>query len=291
MQRIARLVYLIALFFISTSFAHAQKPKSPAEIYNGFFIGLAAGPALISADNEVDTTIDYIETVANVTPTPFILHHLEYTNTLDVEDVSIPGRLSAGYGWCVGNCWYMAFELSVFGSGDSAVTEEIAVTETVVSEDPNDTEITELNWKNSVTPALGAQGALDFKTGFFLSRQFLVYARLGLAVADVEITSVLQLETVSTEEIGLIGAADFETTDSEVAGGFHIGLGVEQQIIDELGVIFEYTYVNYGSFNVSHSVPTYINTGLPTVTEGFMTTDTTVTLSQQTLWIGVNYHF
>ena len=289
MQRIAHLLYPIALFFISTSLVHAQKQKSPAEIYTGFFIGLAAGPALISADNEVDTTIDYAEFVTASDPVAFILHHLEYTNTLDVEDVSIPGRLSTGYGWCVGNCWYMAVELSVFGSGNSEVTEEIAVTEELT--DTEQGTMTELHWKNSVTPALGAQGALDFKTGIFLSRQFLVYGRIGLAVADVEITSVLQLETVSSTDITLIGAADFTDTVSEIAGGIHLGMGVEQQIIEELGVIFEYTYVNYGSFNIDHSVQTYANTGLPDVTTGNMTTDTTVTLSQQTLWIGVNYHF
>lgn len=86
---------------------------------------------------------------------------------------------------------------------------------------------------------------LDFRGGYLLSENTMVYGSLGYATLDVEATSTCPADTVvCNPATGTQSASESETMD-----GWSLGLGAEHHLSERLVVRGAYRYVDYGDFS------------------------------------------
>lgn len=150
----------------------------------------------------------------------------------DITDLKVKGLnagLHAGYRWQRGN-WVFGPELWIEG-GD--ISDEKSGSETVEGD------LVTLGIESKLNYIVG----LQFKTGYVVNPQTLVYGSAGYVRGDFDY--ILS---------GSVNGEGGSITEGYTADGYSLGLGVERKLRDNLSVFAEWQYRNFGKTEVTYDL-------------------------------------
>jgi opacity protein-like surface antigen len=142
---------------------------------------------------------------------------------------------------------------------------------------------------------------LDLRPGWLFNDNFLIYARVGLAINELSIENSGTWSNLSSSypyyPIPYTLTVDDSSKQSETAWGIRLGLGGEYLVTENLGISLDYIYTNYGSISTSAEAsgsthPIFIID--PTISpyysvHGIDAPD--VSVSTQTVMLGLLWHW
>jgi opacity protein-like surface antigen len=132
---------------------------------------------------------------------------------------------------------------------------------------------------------------LDLKPGWLFKNNFLVYARLGLAVNELTIENSGTWTNLSSSYYDpppppLI--VSDSSKESKTAYGIRLGLGAEYLLMQHLGLTLDYTYTDYGRISTIAQAGNS-DFDYQTNIDGYDAPD--VGIFTQTLMLGLLYHW
>lgn len=239
--------------------------------FEGFYFGGSAGGGdLIGKQNGTATATAQFSAGPSVATTP-----------LDLKGDSLFSNfistIYAGYGlkW---HYFYNGIELSVqyIDDCDTFIEKQLVVF-------PGDLAIFDFNNQSKIC-VNHWNYAIDYRPGFILSPQTLLYGRFGLALENIK------LSTSNTNE-GIVPPETWTDYVSKSEKSFrpclHLGCGIEQKIYSKLALRLDYTYTDYGYIKIKTRFEGQTEPG------GFPTSITTSKdfhLNNHALQVGLSYY-
>jgi opacity protein-like surface antigen len=143
----------------------------------------------------------------------------------------------------------------------------------------------------------GAEFNVDMKPGWLITKNILTYARVGLALNNIDIDSHASWTTINTDPLGGYPApytlsAHGSSHESNTAYGIRLGLGAEFLVTEHLGLTVDYIYSYYGTVTTaSANDASTALVGPPQYYDIGGTDAPVVTVSTQTAMLGLLYHW
>lgn len=225
------------LIALSVSMPVAAQEKTD---WSGFYAGIFAGYGLDSAEatssstplttvplngaNYTFASLDYDQRFE----APFGGLQVGYNHQIDQFVLGVEGTLSLG-----------SFSKSSGNGSTMNITDGVQFTNNTVAIDTN----LSLDWLTTFSGKLGAD--LD---------GFLIYGKLGVAVANMSGNSRSDVVVDGTTPVGLLGLPNgtyaASTSHSALRAGPTIGAGVEKMLTENVSVGLEYNYTHLGDISV-----------------------------------------
>lgn len=122
--------------------------------------------------------------------------------------------------------------------------------------------------------------ALDFKPGFYLYENTLIYGRIGIAANELELSENVQtFQELTNEEINI------QSQNTEDVYPLRLGVGVERRFNDDWSILIDYIYTRYGDI----STQAHNNDVIPPLVIVESSTKAT-DISRQVVMLGFNYY-
>lgn len=214
---------------------------APVSDWAGGYVGGSLGYAF-GGDDEVG---------ADIYENDVLVDRFNDLTTLKIKGLN--AGLHAGYRWQRGN-WVFGPELTIEGGN---ISDDKSGSGTV------DGDPVTLGLESQVNYIAG----LQFKTGYVVNPQTLVYGTAGYVRGDFDYT-------LSASVDGESGSL----TDSYTADGYSLGLGVERKVRDNLSVFAEWQYRSFGKTDIAF-------------TDGTDAITTRATPEHHNIKVGVNFSF
>lgn len=273
MKNGARYLAMVACIFTSSSL-FATTPALP---FNGYYVGGGLGTSFAHADETVASTIDLsFDSMTFNSTSPFNLR-------TGMSQAALIGSLFGGYGhtW---NKIYLGGELAVSNSdykmtnsSSSGISRTVQSLVTISGGEKVATQA-------SISPT---QVSLSLRPGVLLTPSSLLYGRLGVTFASVDLYhQTVTTKVFSQPEITLIVPMSLQANKKIRRAVFQVGTGLEQAINEQWTIRLDYLYTNYGNINVATSSSLNADPFLITGSES-----TSVRINDQSLMMGISYHF
>jgi opacity protein-like surface antigen len=246
--------------------------------FDGFYGGLSAGVSLNVSHQQVDA-----DTATNLFGVVLFAEQSYHVNTIALGDTAAKGALYFGYGNVWENFYYLSAELFADLSHYSSKTSGDNIYIIPPPSLPPSSD--ELNISNSTVSDLSSvQYGIDLRPGVLISRDTLLYARIGVANAHLKLES-----TTGAEDLILAGASSaLPLSASKSVTALRLGAGVEYRFYRCLGLRFDYIFTNYGSLSVEGSTTTIGSFGI----FNFSTqSDASAKVTDHTVMLGLSYYF
>ncbi len=250
--------------------------------FDGLYMGIAAGglATLSEFKNSPDHTL-------------FDVNGNELFNSLVGDtlndrsyDVSGTGEIRLGYGKSFADWFWVGLE--IFGNlGDRDLTVTDHYDSVFSTEDPTDITINS-DFNNKATVSLNdAEFGIDLRPGVFLTEDTLLYARVGAAFNELE----LSVNTSFNNEFkGIFDDNSFDNSvhakNSDNVTGLRLGLGVEQKILSQLSLTLDYIFTDYGNISANNSNTIPLETGESTT----VNTSSHADVDTHAVMLGINYY-
>jgi len=194
----------------------------------------------------------------------------------DTDETSAIGQIQLGAGLS-NEYFYWGAELSgqLFNGDFDAVTSDFTQT-TFPSEHQQIKDTSQLSLNDF-------ELALDFKPGFYLFKETLLYARIGVAVNELTLEQS-GFATIESTDPGDVKIQTHSSTSKNVYP-FRLGLGIERYFSEDFSIVMDYVYTQYENISTStHAKQT--TPPLSTLDAYSEATD----ISRQTVMLGFNYY-
>jgi len=247
--------------------------------FTGYYVGARAGEMITQTKIENNSSAMFENTYDSE-------NVLAANSSNNVSNNSLAGDLFFGYGKFVNNS---RFYLGGEGFIQVAQPEGTLNASSFHAQPGDDSDYETLS--TSTETSLERVGfGVDFRPGYLLDNQTLVYGRLGLA---------FNRETVNAKNSFVFHDIDDDTTTTNTLNasrtddtvGYRLGLGVERKVNSRLSMTVDYIYTNYKRVNVSGTgdVRTDFDGGSSTVTNGFVN-NANGSIATQEMLIGLKYN-
>lgn len=251
--------------------------------FTGFYVGVRAGEMMAQAKVETHSSATFINQYDDD-------NQLAVNGSNNIWNNSLAGDLFFGYGKFVNNSnFYLG------GEGFVQIAQpEGTLNMSAYHQEPNDDGDYE-TLTNSTETSLGTIGfGVDFRPGYLIDPQTLVYGRIGLAFNRETIDSRNNFDFYNVfDEITSKNTLNASHTRDAI--GFRLGVGAERKICSKLSVTVDYVYTDYqtvsanGVGDVTTDYPGGGPLAIGTVPNGFVT-DSNGSIATQTLMLGLKYN-
>jgi opacity protein-like surface antigen len=259
-------------------------PTNPS--FNGFYVGAAAGDVLTTSKisaNASSTYANYYDSANNLSSSQSNVH--VYSN-------SFIGAAFLGYGQFIQDSGiYLAGE--IFGNWANRSN---TLNNYTYHTSPFDDEDSEYIATTTISKLRNSEFGIDFRPGFMMDTNTMLYGRLGLAFNRATLKSSNTFVFNDFRE-STTYQTPFYKTKSHNQTAVRLGIGLERHVSESLSLTADYIYTYYG--NVKTSVvgdTTTIVSGEDDATDpqinvnGFAA-NAKSTISTQALMFGIKFYF
>lgn len=239
-----------------------------------FYAGFAAGGAYNSAEISKQTH------TVTTDPNDIILSQGTLPYSGDSAHFSGVGQVQLGAGLRFDSLYLGIEALGQLSNGDFDTVSGMLDFHGIGMDVPSSTFGFDMGLKmNSFEPAI------DFKPGWFLSHQTLLYARIGAAFNELTLTENAHYDIVDGRAI-----ADVNASKSENLVALRTGLGVEHHLNQRLHLFMDYTFTNYGDLSLHTNEMVDANLGEFTLHFDIDSQNKADDITKQVVMIGLNYY-
>ena len=247
--------------------------------FEGFYAGARVGGLSTNAKIENNSSATFVNQYDSD-------NQLNSSGSNNIWDSSVAGDLFAGYGQFMNNSnIYLGGE--IFAElGDPGAT----MNQSSYHQQPNDDEDNETLNTRTETSLDHVGFGVDFRPGYLIDNNTLVYGRIG---------AVVNRETINSNDVFSFDDLQADVITNNVLNasrtrdvvGIRFGLGAERRINQNLSATVDYVYTDYGRVNAGAvgDVNTTDDGSPETVTGGFIN-NASGRLATQTLMIGLKYN-
>ncbi len=213
-----------------------------------------------------------------------------YSLSGNKNDTQFAGSVAAGY-QVVDKRLYLGFEVAgTFGANNESIASRETPFEVNDFDDDGDTTMSGIFNTGAKVTLDGSEFDIDLKPGYLITRNFLVYGRVGAAFNKLEMQS--SGYWYEKNNWGSYTYTEDSDKQSENVVGIRLGLGLEYLFNEHLGVTADYLYTYYGTIDSTLSgIETYYSEGEYDLhaSSGFNFSE--VKVYTQTAMLGLAYHF
>ncbi len=253
--------------------------------FDGIYMGIAAGGLATLSEFKNNPTLALYDTLGNEFFSGFLGD--DSNNTLDAKqyDISGTGEIRLGYGKSIAD-WPIWLGLEIFGNlGDRDVTDSEQFNTLLEVEDPEEI-IVNTDFSNKTTVSLNdAEFGIDLRPGIFLSEDTLLYGRIGAAFNELELSTHTIFDNEFIGEIDDSFTSSVHAKNSDNVTALRLGVGLEQKILSQLSVTFDYIYTDYGDISAHNTNFQPVESGNSSET----TISSNAAVKTHAVLLGINY--
>lgn len=248
-------------------FAHTAWAEEENDFEFLYYAGISGGANVNVAEmaQQMDFLSDH-----NFIATPI--------ENFDIDNTSVIGQLQLGAG-LRNEYFYLGAEVS--GQVFDGDFDEVSADFTQTSFPSGNQQIAQ----TSQLTLNDFELALDFKPGVYLFKDTLLYARVGVAVNELELEQTGLAVLTNTDDPRSDAQLYTNSSASENVYPFRLGLGIERQFYEDFSIVLDYVYTQYEDIStndfVSQSTPQFAS--LDAHSEA-------TNISRQTVMLGFNYY-
>jgi len=285
---------------LAKSYKHDYKnyKAEPCSVspFNGAFAGFGVGGGTLLSQSTANFTIDTIPD-----PASLILGTQQVTSldTNDVYNYAVMGDIFLGYGRLFSYNIYAGamIGLNIYDANNTRMQDYDSTTTT---QGLLITDLTTTNQYQTTTKATRnvVEPYLDFKLGFMLHENAMVYAKGGFNYTETGVKSQTDFTSISgtiANPAAFIGRTSITSDKKDYDVGYRVGVGTEYMISPNVGIAVDYIY----TFYPTRDTGTIIDTGQSTfcdidtciVTDANTAHASRSRLSDQQIIAQLIYHF
>jgi opacity protein-like surface antigen len=273
-MKLRLLVVAVGSLICTSAFASANSN------FDGFYAGGRVGGLATNAKIQNDSSATFINQYDDE-------NQVNSSASNNIWNNSLAGDAFVGYGKRMNNSnFYLSGE--VFAELGQP---EATLNQSSYHQQPNDDEDNE-TLSTSSKVSLGHVGfGVDFRPGYLIDSNTLVYGRIG---------AVVNRETINSNDVFSFDDLQGEIITNNVLNasrtrdvvGVRFGLGAERRINSNLSATIDYVYTDYGRVSARGvgDINTTVDGDPDTVPGGFLN-NASGTLATQALMVGLKYNF